>query len=84
MSTPKTITIGGKRWRLEFRPLKGENDALCDPPTVPRKSIVIHRPALRSPKRLMELLVHECLHAESWPLDEEFVRQAAEDLARLL
>jgi hypothetical protein len=84
LAAPKTITLNGKRWRLEFRSLKGKNDALCDPPTTPRKAIVIHRPTMKTPKRFMELLLHEGLHAQCWPLDEEFVRQAAEDLARLL
>lgn len=78
------VTLASRRWRLLFaNPGKG-NDGICDSPSTPRKSIKI-RPSLRRyPARLVEVVIHECLHAEGWPLDEDFVGQAAEDIARVL
>lgn len=80
---PRVITIKGKRWRLLFEQLRG-CDGKCDPPDTPNKGIHIHSTLFRRPKRLMTVAIHECLHAEGWPLDEGFVETAAEDIQRVL
>jgi hypothetical protein len=80
---PKAIKIGNKRWRLSFERLRG-CDGYCDSPDKPNKGIHVHAPLLRRPKRLMTVAIHECLHAEGWPLDEAFVETAAEDIGRIL
>lgn len=78
------VTIAGKRWRLVYaRPPRGA-DACCDPPTAAGKKIVIAPSARKNPRRLMELLIHEALHAADWAVDEEAVGERARDIARLL
>lgn len=78
------IVISGRRWRLVYRRPSDGSEAECDCPTTPGKSIRV-RPGLRRyPAGLMEALVHECLHAAGWPLSEEFVTEAAADIARVL
>lgn len=78
------LTILNRRWLLQFVPWidtkrsRGE----CDPPDKPNKEIrVLER--LVGEERL-EVLVHEMLHAASWHLDEEYVKQFAQDMARNL
>lgn len=79
-----TVTIGGKRWQLVYDRVPLDSDGICDAPNTKNKRIRI-RPGLKKcPKLLLETLIHEGLHAESWPLDEGFVKQAASDIANLL
>lgn len=78
------LTILGKRWLLRFVPKidtkrsRGE----CESPTDPKKEIrVLQR--LKGEEKL-EVLLHEFLHAASWHIDEEFVKQFSIDAARNL
>lgn len=79
-----TVEIGGRRWRVEFGDVPVNADAFCEPPEAKHKRIVLRRSLARSPRVLCEALIHEALHASSWPLSEEFVTQFAEDCERLL
>ena len=54
----------------------------CDHPQTKHKKIRIKKEI--SLPMLVEALVHESLHACFWCIDEEEVRQSAEDIARLL
>lgn len=78
------ITILGKRWLLQFVPWidAKRSRGHCDPPDKPNKEILILE-RLKGEERL-EILIHECLHAAQWHLDEEFVKQFSIDLARNL
>jgi regulator of replication initiation timing len=74
----------GKRWRFrwvksgELRNKYGE----CDAPTTKRKEIRIvgNQPELDE----LDTLIHEGLHACDWHKDEEWIGQAASDLARFI
>lgn len=55
---------------------------MCDHPNTPKKKIYIKR-GIEMPM-LVEALVHECLHACFWCIDEEEVTAAGRDIARLL
>ena len=78
------LTIMGKRWLLCFVPWidakrsRGE----CDDPTTPNKEIRV-LDKLKGEERL-EVLTHEMIHAAGWHIDEQFVTQFAQDLARNL
>jgi len=75
------ITIRGKRWKLRFCRLRN-NHGECDSPATNSKQIRIsHR--IRD-ERLLDVLIHEGLHACHWDLDEEAVDRSAKDLARML
>lgn len=75
------IDVLGKRWRLRFAPnLKNRGD--CDDPSISNKEIRISSSLVGEEK--LEVLVHELVHASNWHLDEKFVAQLAEDLARIL
>ena len=77
----RSVVVAGKRWRLRFVPslaARGE----CDPPSTTGKELRI-RTALAG-EELLEVLLHELLHAAGWPLDEAFVAGFAADAARVL
>lgn len=62
---------------------KGERvDGSCCPPTARNKEIRI-RKTLRG-ERLLEVIIHEVLHACFWDIDEDAIESAARDLARVL
>lgn|GEM_PF-1463868 len=78
------IVQGGKRWQLVFADPGRGCAGSCDPPTRVGKQIRL-RPSLRHhPTELVETIIHECLHAQGWQLDEAFVAQAAADITRVL
>ncbi len=83
----RILTIGGKRWRFRWHRFgRGDADGACDPPDRTHKEIRI-RNSLNRPerqRRLMVVAIHEALHASHFGLDEEVVRQAAEDIEELL
>ena len=81
------VTILGKRWRFRFTPFaapkgKRPHHGECDHPEKKRKEIRINSD-LRGRARL-EAIIHECRHAASWHVDEEFIEREAHDLARIL
>lgn len=86
MKKISTLTLNRKRWRLRYVPRLGKagkgDDGSCDAPTDCRKEIKI-RCGL-SPQDEFETLIHEMLHACTWPLDESHVTQTAHDIARAL
>lgn len=78
------VTMAGRRWRLCYADPGRGNDGSCDPPTAHHKTIKIRRSLRRYPVALTETLIHEFLHAQGWPLDEDFVGRAAEEITRAL
>lgn len=82
-----TITVGGKRWTWRWHHFgRGDSDGACDQPNTPRKELRI-RHTLQKPerqRRLLEVAIHEALHALMWHLDEDTVTSGAEDIADLL
>jgi hypothetical protein len=78
-----TITVGGKRWRLVYAPIRS-HDGSCDPPTNTGKTIRIASSLRRTVRPVAEAIIHEVLHAGLWALTEETVEEIARDLARIL
>jgi hypothetical protein len=81
------ITVNGKRWKLEFVPpreLRHTRGGIIDGPTIPNKRMLLSRALKRHPARLMEITIHELLHASAWSMDEEWVAQTAKDISRVL
>jgi hypothetical protein len=76
------ITILGKRWLLQFVSKLKRARGECDHPTTKKKELRV-RARLKGEERL-EVIVHEHLHAAGWHIDEKFVKQFAQDLARNL
>jgi len=78
-----THKFRGKRYRIVHERAPGPAGASCDDPAY-------HNPALtfrnRAPSALTELIwyLHESLHACLWDLDEDTVRQTAEDVGRFI
>ena len=77
------VTVNGKRWDMVFASTPG-CDGECDPPTKKKKQIRLHSRLKRDPRRLLEVIIHECLHAADWSKAEEWVEPTAEDIARAL
>lgn len=75
------VQIMDKRWTLRFVPNLA-NYGECQAPGTADKQIRILS-TLRGKQRLT-ILIHELLHASNWHLDEQFVTQAAEDIAGVL
>lgn len=78
------IRVNGKIWNLVFKKKPIDNDkkclGYCESPKKKNKKIVIED-SLRGEK-LLEILIHEQLHAALWVADEEWVEEVGADLAR--
>lgn len=79
------FTLLGKRWQILWTNkftdpnIRGE----CDPPDKLNKAIRIKRRLGMETE--LDTIIHECLHAAAWHMfDEQYVTQAAADIARLL
>ena len=77
------VLVNGKRWNMVFAPTPG-CDGECDPPTTKGKQIRLPARLKRDQRRLLTVILHECLHASDWTKDETWVESTAEDLARAL
>jgi len=76
------VTILGRRWNLRFAHLKPPELGKCDSPNKKGKEIVID--SRLSGELELDTIIHECRHAASWPISEEFIEEEASDLARIL
>lgn len=77
------IKILGKHYELEFvDSLPGDARGICDAPHVRNKKIRILN-TLQG-EELIELLIHEMLHAGLWIIDEEIVHYLGKDLAKVI
>ena len=79
---PNYLVFFNKRWR--FKRVTSIKDGLgsCDSPDKPDKEIKVLKRLIG--REELDTLLHEALHACFWHLDEEYVDQAASDLARAL
>lgn len=83
MRTPLVVTILGKQWELVYRSRLPDNHCgECDSPDTQGKRIRIRR-GMREELEL-DTVIHECLHAAGWHIDEPFVEQFSTDVARIL
>ncbi len=82
-SLPKvnTVQVRGKRYKLVFEKLDGVY-GLCEHPETQDKTIRIDS-RLRG-KKLVEIVLHEVIHASCWDLDEEAVTELARDATHIL
>lgn len=82
------ITLLGKRWKLHFLPLGRfghESEVvlgMCDPPNKPHKEIRVD--SRLKDQELLEVLLHEMLHAVDWHQSEEIIASQAHDIAKVL
>lgn len=78
------ITIMGKRWGFRFvrRCHNPAYEGECDPPYVKGKEIRIRRGMTLQEE--VETVIHEVMHAADWYKDEDWVRPASHDLAKIL
>jgi hypothetical protein len=77
----QNVTFFGKRWRVEW--VEGLPElGYCEKADKVDKRVLLDS-RLRGQK-LVEVLVHECTHAAFWHLDEEFVREFADEIAKAL
>lgn len=78
-----TFQLRRKKWRIKRgMPVSTRAWAECDDPRCDEPEIVI-RPQARG-QMLIELVVHELLHAHAWRLPESTVHAYAAQVARLL
>jgi len=74
----RTVTIFGQPWTLRYARLR----KLCGDCNSDTKTIRIAKGL--STETEMDTIIHECLHAAGWHIDEEFVGRFATDVARVL
>lgn len=75
-------TMGGRRYKVVRCRLPSDRRAECDHPSKPGKEIRLSNKL--QGRELVECVIHECLHAQGWHLDEEFVDRAGREIATLL
>ncbi len=80
MSNVRTATLLGNRWRIKFRTKK---HPLWLGECYENRSLIEIRDDIED-RLLLETILHECIHACCWYIDEEFVRIMAIDQSRLL
>lgn len=79
------LKLCGRFWRLVFqRGFRKKHDCvgICEGPHIKNKRIIIDADV--TGELLLEVLIHEQLHACFWNIDEEDISQAANDIARNL
>ncbi len=76
------VKLLGKYWTIRFVPFLGPNDGDCDHPETAGKTIRL-KASLRG-SELLETTIHEIWHAVDPHKSEEFVTEAAADMARIL
>jgi hypothetical protein len=82
------VVVRRRRYRLRTvkpRQMRFHNDkpfGECDSPSDANKEIRILY-TLRG-VQLLEVIIHELLHAALWDIDEEAISEAARDIARIL
>jgi hypothetical protein len=88
MDRPTSLTVLGKRWRIRYVPYLGKdknggnNRGDCAHPDYPQKTIRIKQNLCG--EELVEILIHEMIHAANWHLDEDWIERFAADAARTL
>src|SRR4051812_5872607 len=81
---PKFHTFDKKRYKLLWKTPPDECRGLCSPPESAEKERDITIKPDLPPKELMEILLHEGLHAELWCLDEPTVDRIGKSFSDLL
>jgi hypothetical protein len=75
----RQVKLMGSEWTLAFTRRMKDCYGYCNNRT---KRIAIDQ-STKGQKRL-EILIHEMLHACGWHIDENFVKEAAKDMATIL
>lgn len=78
------VEICGKRWNLKLvhKTKRRRHHGKCDDPTDVGKEIQVEHND--EEQRVLDTILHECLHAGVWSLDEKVVAQWAGDVAKIL
>jgi hypothetical protein len=79
MGLPKTHTFNGKKYSVYFGPLKGLSDVSRNRPL----SLYVRTTGL-SASTILNITIHEALHACEWNSSEKKVDRVASDVSRLL
>lgn len=80
----KSHKFGEKKYRIKWVRPDPDTDGQCHAPTNRPADRYIEIDPNLNPKRLMEVFVHEGIHAGCWVLDEETVTRMADDLTNFL
>ena len=79
----RSATFRGRRWAVQFcKPADPRYHGLCEGPGTPDKTISLDERMVGL--GLLDLAIHEALHACVWDLDEDAVTETAWDIARFL
>ena len=77
------IRLRGKWWKVLFKPLaKQGGKYVWGTIDMDARTITFHSKA--KGQNLMDVVIHEGLHACFWDIDEEAIDQSAQDITRLL
>ena len=78
---PRKVKIRGRTWTLVTHDMP--DDGLCEYEShAPRKHIWIH-PQL-SGERMLDVIIHECLHCALPDIDEGVITETATSIAKVL
>jgi hypothetical protein len=78
----RRFKLSGKFLRILFVHYRKQFHGQCDPPQQKPREIWIDRRL--AGQKLLEIVLHEAIHARLWRLKERDVREFARDLARLI
>ena len=79
MRKVKSVTINGKRWRVEWKPLRGEYGTSCN-----SEKVIEMDSGMKDNVTVATILIHEMLHG-MWPdVEEDAICQRADELCLAL
>ena len=80
---PKSHCFNGKRYRILWRKARLAQGS-CDSPKTPASNRNIFVNPNGTEKDRINVLIHETIHACVWNLDEDTVKQTADDITNFL
>lgn len=80
----KAVILNRRRWRVLFTSayIPPDEDGLCDDPSTKKRAFRV-RPSLRG-VRLIDILIHEMMHAWNWDIADDIVANTAYHASHIL
>lgn len=77
------VNLRRRRYRMMSHRLDKNTGGYCNPPMEPGRDIGICS-TIKDPEIILEILIHEMLHACHWDLDESVIEESAACIAKAL
>jgi hypothetical protein len=83
ISLPKHYSLNGKKYQFKWSKMRNNLGLCADPESSPEDRIISINPT-SDRDTIISTIIHECLHAEMFIIDEETIDRAADEIFNLL